>query len=152
MEVPLDPDGYLRRQCPTCNREFKWFNGKTEQTPDDWQDPEEYFCPYCGVPSGTDSWSTDAQNSYIMQVVGIHAEELIRDELEGMARGINRQGGLLRMSVSGDHSPELPAPLSEPNDMMAVASPCHPFEPVKVADGWIEPLHCLICGSLFVVG
>ena len=24
MEIPLDSDGFLRRECPTCEREFKW--------------------------------------------------------------------------------------------------------------------------------
>ena len=151
MEIPLDGDGYLRRGCPTCNREFKWFNGRTDETPADWQDPESYFCPYCGVGAPSDQWFTDAQRSYALQVVGIHAGELIHDELEGLARGINRQGGMIRMSVSGGDDTPLPPPLSEPNDMVAVASPCHGFEPMKVAEGWDGPLHCLICGTPFVV-
>lgn len=24
MSLPLDGDGFLRRECPTCEREFKW--------------------------------------------------------------------------------------------------------------------------------
>jgi hypothetical protein len=40
-------------------------------------------------------------------------------------------------------------PLVEPDDMTMVASPCHGFEPVKVADDWAEPLYCLVCGRPF---
>jgi hypothetical protein len=153
VSVPLDADGFLRRDCPTCQREFKWFEGRTEDTPDNWEDPEQYFCPYCGVPADTDSWFTQAQAAYIEQTLSAHASDLFEDELDDIARGINRQGGPIRMSVSGgarDTAP--PPPLSEPNDMVAVASPCHPFEPVKVLDVWGEPLHCLVCGSAFTLG
>jgi hypothetical protein len=24
MSVPLDSDGFIRRECPTCERELKW--------------------------------------------------------------------------------------------------------------------------------
>lgn len=26
VSIPLDDDGFLRRECPTCEQEFKWFN------------------------------------------------------------------------------------------------------------------------------
>lgn len=34
MSDPLDSDGFLRRECPTCEREFKWLpscEGEAEQ-------------------------------------------------------------------------------------------------------------------------
>lgn len=152
VSVPLDPDGFLRRGCPTCQREFKWFDGRAEDTPDDWEEPEQYFCPYCGVAADAGSWFTQSQAAYIEQTLAAHASDLLRDDLDDIARGINRQGGLIRMSVSGDASGNpLPPPLSEYNDMVAVASPCHPFEPIKVVEGWVEPLHCLVCGSPYAV-
>jgi hypothetical protein len=40
-------------------------------------------------------------------------------------------------------------PLVEPDDMTMIASPCHGFEPVKVADDWTKPLYCLVCGQAF---
>ena len=47
MSVPLDSDGFLRRECPTCEREFKWFNseeGRGEPVPEG-----GYVCPYCAI-------------------------------------------------------------------------------------------------------
>lgn len=44
MSVPLDSEGFLRRECPTCEREFKWkpAGEDEEATPA----PEGgYFCP-----------------------------------------------------------------------------------------------------------
>jgi hypothetical protein len=151
ISVPLDADGFLRRECPTCHREFKWFNGRTDDTPPDWEDPETYFCPYCGAGADANAWHTQTQAAYVQQILTSHAIGAVADELEGMARTINRHGGLIKMSVSGDNDVPAPSPLSEPNDMVAVASPCHPFEPSKVLEGWTEPLHCLVCGSAFIV-
>lgn len=152
IAVPLDPDGFLRRECPTCHREFKWFNGRVEDTPPEWEDPEAYFCPYCGIPADGDSWFTQAQVAYVEQALLGRTTELIQDELNDIVRGVNRQGGPIRMSISGkEGSAPPPPPLSEPNDMVAVASSCHPFEPIKVVDGWVEPLHCLVCGGRFAV-
>ena len=30
MSLPLDSDGFLRRQCPACEREFKWLHAESE--------------------------------------------------------------------------------------------------------------------------
>lgn len=149
ISIPLDPDGFVRRECPTCHREFKWFDGHTEDTPPGWEEPDRYFCPYCGTDADDDEWFTAAQQAYVESVLLGHAEDLVREELDDVARGINRQGGLIRMNVSGGGSAPAPPPLSEPNDMVGVASPCHPFEPIKVLEGWDQPLHCLVCGSAF---
>ena len=48
MSMPLDSDGFLRRECPTCEREFKWFHtpeGEGTAAP---IIDGGYFCPYCG--------------------------------------------------------------------------------------------------------
>jgi hypothetical protein len=45
IPFPLDDDGFLRRECPTCDREFKWLpaHDETEATP---PPAGGYFCPY----------------------------------------------------------------------------------------------------------
>lgn len=54
IQLPVDSDGFLRRACKACSREFKWLHS---------QDVEEaanpYHCPYCGQPG--DDWTTDEQ-------------------------------------------------------------------------------------------
>jgi hypothetical protein len=153
VSIPLDVDGFVRRQCPTCDREFKWFHGRIDSTPDDWQDPDSYFCPYCAVEAAGDRWFTDAQAHYVQQSLSGRVGDLIADELDDVARSINRQGGLIRLSVSnqgvGTNPP--PPPLSEPNDMAAVEPPCHPFEPIKIRDDWADVVHCLVCGAPFTL-
>src|SRR6266542_1308027 len=35
--------------------------------------------------------------------------------------------------------------------MIPVASPCHPYEPVKILDDSNAPLHCLVCGAQYAI-
>ena len=49
MSIPLDDDGFLRRACPTCEREFKWLPSTNDEEAIDSPEVDHYFCPYCGV-------------------------------------------------------------------------------------------------------
>jgi hypothetical protein len=73
------------------------------------------------------------------------AMDMITDEL---ARAFRKTPGIRFKPSYGDW-PDRPMPPVEPDDMTMVASPCHGFEPVKIADDWTEPLYCLICGQAF---
>lgn len=42
---PPDSDGFLRRECPSCEREFKWFS-HNEGDPNA-EPATQYFCPLC---------------------------------------------------------------------------------------------------------
>ena len=143
----LDPSGFLRRECPTCEREFKLFHGKTEAAPEHFLEPENYTCPYCGVPASHDSWFTRAQLEYARSAsvgpIMRHLEDELRGTFDGKTTGF-------RFEVSSSATDPLPPPV-DPDDMMMVEPPCHPFEPLKVAEDWDEPLHCLMCGQRFRV-
>ena len=151
VTLPLDEDGYLRRQCPRCERDFKWFNGATEDAPDDLPDPEAYFCPYCGEEAATDQWYTDEQVDYIQAIAAQEALKLIDRELQPSIENLNRSGGgLLKAELDVPYN-NPPAPMVERNDMVAVASHCHFYEPIKIDESWDEPIHCLVCGQAFTV-
>lgn len=149
VSLPLD-DGFLRRQCSNCGRQFKWHHGPTDDRPSDFADPPMYYCPYCGEPAGVDDWLTDEQVEYVQAMAAGPAMREISEEFERMAR--RHSSGLVKMSVKSTGEPELPDPLVEPSDMVAVASPCHPWEPVKVSEDWQEPLRCLVCGASYSIG
>ncbi|MGK2851111.1 MAG: hypothetical protein ACSLFN_09405 [Candidatus Limnocylindrales bacterium] len=143
MSVPLDSDGFLRRQCPTCEKDFKWLSsaaGEGEPAPDG-----GYYCPYCAVQAPTDSWFTTEQIELAQNTV---MREVLAPELDKMARDLRRnsRGSFLRLEVSYD-KPQAMDPLVESDDMRRVDFDCHPTEPVKVLDDWNRDVHCLICGS-----
>ena len=143
--MPLDIDGFLRRECPTCEREFKWLASPVGEG----QPPMEggYFCPYCGVQSPDAAWYTKAQ---IAQAQAIAYREVAAPEIDKLKRTLadisRTSGGLISATLTGD-TPERPQQLTETDDMRRVDFPCHPNEPVKVLDSWDKSLRCLICGA-----
>jgi hypothetical protein len=147
MSVPLDSDGFLRRECPTCEREFKWLQSSEDEA--DATPPPDggYFCPYCAIQAPDGQWFTKtqielAQNMVATQVVGPMLKDFSRD-LNSVGR---RSGGLISVSAKYD-APDEMEPLTEADDMKRVDFACHPGEPVKVLDDWDDPVHCLVCGE-----
>lgn len=142
MTVPLDGDGFLRRGCRTCEREFKWLpsEGETEgSTPD----TAGYYCPYCGVQA-KEGWLTKAQVELARATV---VQEVVDPMLDDFTRKLqSTSSGIFNVTASHEPSPQ-PPKLSEPDDMRRVDFPCHPTEPIKVLDDWTGPVHCLICGT-----
>jgi DNA-directed RNA polymerase subunit RPC12/RpoP len=149
VSLPLDPDQYLRRECSQCEREFKWHHGPTDGAPEPKETPSVYYCPYCGEPAGLDQWYTKDQIETIRAAALAEVLPKLQTELKGALSPLNRSG-FIKADVTS-RQPLPPPPLIEAADMVAVASPCHPYEPVKIADSWDEPIHCLVCGSRYTV-
>ena len=148
IDIPLDGEGFLRRECPACLGQFKWFVGPTDATPADWQDPDEYHCPYCGAAAGPDAWWTQEQLDYVQAVGAGAVHEQVVEELEHMAR--RSANDFIKLEVTADPPPEPARLFDPPDDMDTVEPPCHPFEPLKVRLA-VGVVHCLICGNPFTV-
>ena len=146
MTLPLD-NGYLRRECPSCKRQFKWHHGPLDSSVDE-GDAKEYFCPYCGQNAQTDSWWTEDQLKHARELATGESVKMINDSMKGLERTM--RGGLVSFEANSMPVHE-PHPLHEPQDMTAVQSPCHPKEPMKITEDWQDPVHCLICGKKFAI-
>jgi hypothetical protein len=147
MSIPVDSDGFLRRECPTCEREFKWLHTPQEDAAYNVAPDGSYFCPYCGVQAEAGSWLTKdqvelAQKLVANRVVGPMLEEFA-DDLRCIGR---RSKGMVRTEVTHAVSDE-PDPLTEIDDMILVEFTCHPEEPVKVLEDWDRTTFCLVCGQ-----
>jgi hypothetical protein len=149
MELPLDTDGFLRRECPYCELEFKWHHGKTESAPATFVYPSVYWCPRCGRSAGHDAWWTKDQLRYQQEVVGGVAGDVIGEAL--MEAFGTRRNSPIGFEVQQGGRPEVPDPLFEPDDMMMIAPPCHSWEPVKVPEDSVAPYFCLVCGAAYAV-
>jgi hypothetical protein len=139
ISIPLDSEGFLRRECPTCEREFKWLPSEDEEsaTPD----PSGYYCPYCGVQAKR-GWLTKPQAEAARAAV---MRDVVDPMLDDFADNLGRSSsGTFKVNVNRQRSPQ-PPELSEPDDMRRIDFPCHPSEPLKVLEDWTGPLHCLIC-------
>jgi DNA-directed RNA polymerase subunit RPC12/RpoP len=141
ISMPLDGDGFLRRRCPQCSREFKWHHGESDE--DSAMEPDGYRCPYCSEQT-TDSWFTVAQQAAIEDELAFFAESQIHDAFKGMERHSNE---FIKIETGPTPTRRNRPPLTEPDDMRRVDFACHPAEPVKVLDDWTEPVHCLVCGQ-----
>lgn len=154
LRLPLDADGFLRRECPACFREFKWRPTPPRAEGDlaaeavlNAEANAEYFCPYCGHRAAAAAWWTRGQLRVIETTARDYAVSTAIASLQesvGDVKGAS--GGLLRVrleSSSGSRSRRL----TEPNDMRRVDFTCHPGEPVKVLESWADAAHCLVCGQ-----
>lgn len=148
ISLPLDHDGFLRRECPHCLQEFKWHHGPANEEAELAENPETYHCPLCGEPAGSDSWWTQNQIEHIQQASLPAALQTIEDELGGLFRGVSNKHFSVKQTKSFS-APEAPMPLVEKDDMTIITSPCHAYEPVKVPETATSPFHCLVCGSRF---
>ena len=147
LSLPLDSQGFLRRACPACCREFKWLSNEGDDT---LPPPEQYYCPYCGASAALDEWFTPEQFAYIETEV---VDQAILPSLEDLAKSVRKlnrsSGGLIKASAHIDLPGHRQAPpVFEPDDMRRVAFPCHPEEPIKIDETWGGPVHCLCCGRL----
>ena len=75
IEIPIDDEGYLDRQCPhaECRQEFKvlmvdW----KEKVPD-----KKAYCPICGHYDDPGEWNTPEQKEYISD----HARNYVMGKL-----------------------------------------------------------------------
>ncbi len=149
ISLPLDADGFLRRECPSCEQEFKWHHGPTEDAPNDFVYPGVYWCPRCGQSAGHDSWWTPDQLAYQQEVVSAAAHDYLGDVLKDAVKPL--RGSFISVEVEQSERPAEPDPLVEADDMVMISPPCHPWEPVKVPEGVQAPHYCLVCGMAYVV-
>lgn len=147
IAMPLDNDGFLRRECPHCEREFKWHHGPANEEAERQESSEIYYCPLCGQPASPNSWWTREQLELIEAAQQAVVNETIWDALKG-----SRSSKYIKAKKTGfDDDLSKPSPLVEPDDMDIVTSPCHRWEPVKVPAEAAGPLYCLVCGSAFAL-
>jgi predicted RNA-binding Zn-ribbon protein involved in translation (DUF1610 family) len=141
--VPLDSDGFLRRECPNCEQQFKWRPAEEGELV---EQVDQYHCPLCGQAAGLDSWWTKEQIEHAKTAIMPEAMREIQDMIGDAFRSTKH----VTFKTSGDLGDmPVPTPLHEPDDMVILEPPCHPSEPVKVPEDAQGPFHCLLCGSLY---
>jgi uncharacterized Zn-finger protein len=170
IHFPLDNDGFFRRECPLCQREFKVkpteqeIRAITERsthallsmdaaseigTNDDGsEEAEQAWCPYCAQQASLESWWTQEQLAFIQvhqqnTLARVVNEELIRP----MKRTFGGSGkGPFSITFKGEEMKPREAWISpEPNDMIIVPMPCCKRE-IKILDSWSGRVTCFFCG------
>lgn len=116
VNLPLDSDGFLRRECPTCERQFKWF--ANDEGDADLEALDQYFCPLCGIGAGSDSWWTTEQLDFIQGAAAPELDRIVQDGLKDAFKGV--KGMSYKSNPNFTLGIETPDPLTEPDDMAIV--------------------------------
>lgn len=162
LSMPLDDDGYFRRECPLCCKEFKVLLEHDEMidlaqhgvesylleepdgtATDKSQDEEtQYTCPYCGQKASSDDWWTQEQLAYLHVIChNIVAQSLNEHFIRPMRRMSNKY-----VKFKGyDMQQQEPWMSPEVNDMTIFELPCCERK-IKIADEWTKEIHCFFCG------
>jgi len=168
VSFPRDEQGFFRWECPLCCREFKVLlkddelgqiaqssiedflieKGVHDRSDDEEsEEPQEFFCPYCGQSAPSDHWWTQEQLAYIQVIAQNIMADLVNEQL---IRPLNRSmghGSFIRFE--GKEMKKQDEWISpEASDMTVFNLPCCERQ-IKVADDWKGTIHCFFCGFAY---
>ena len=158
LSIPLDPEGFFRRQCPDCRREFKlrwteldgslilrhlgtaipFANG------DEVAQDSPLICPYCAHREQAVSFFTAAQRAHLAKRAESLVAEIRFEQLRHVERSLadNPYPTFLAIPPEPFHGTLEP----DPDDMRVILLPCC-SEEIKVGEGWDDSLCCPFCAS-----
>jgi hypothetical protein len=158
LKIPLDRRGFLRRECPSCHRQFKlrWSArdallvqrrlGKLLVHANDHELLRGFTlrrCPYCAFQADADDWWTEEQRQLLSRRAAALGEEIRYEQLRHVERSGVHGAGATFVAVPPD--PFSFKPRAEPDDMRVVPLLCC-SEDVKVRESWENRLACPFCG------
>ena len=164
LHFPIDDDGFFRRECPFCRKEFKVLLEKEElldlaqkylysfmierkEETKDLEDSErsetEFICPYCGQRASSDSWWTQEQVAYVGVVAKNIMPKRVNENLIRKKTFGRPNSGMISMRFEAEQQEPWISP--EVNDMEIFDLPCCQRK-IKIEDDWIGVVHCFFCG------
>ena len=169
ISLPLDSDGFFRRECPLCRKEFKLllekdeladlaqkgidsFMLEREEAEEDSQSTvtqlTEFTCPYCGQLTTEDSWWTQEQLAYIgIFVKNIMAKMVNEQFIRPLKRDFGRpKSGLISVQFEGREIKQQEPWISPETDDMDIFTLSCCQRKMKIIEGWKGKVHCFFCG------
>ncbi len=137
---PTDEDGFLRRECPYCKRQFKIYKDDYESL----QDESDYYCPYCGQMADKGKWWTQDQIDYIDKITRNFATGVLNKEfILPMKKKFSNSKVIKFEGKELKKSNEIIQP--EPNDMKFYNLKCC-GKKLKIQEDWGTKICCYYCG------
>ena len=170
MNLPfhLDDDGFFRRECPFCRKEFKVLlekeeltdlaqegidsfmieaKGETTDLNESERSETEFICPYCGQQAPSDSWWTKEQLAYMRIVVkNIMAKIVNENFIRPLKRNFQKpSSSMVSIRFEGKEMEQQEPWIShEVDDMEIFDLPCCKRK-IKIEDNWIGVVYCFFC-------
>jgi len=167
VSFPLDEDGFFRRECPLCHKEFKVLLEKEELTDlaqkgidffmleeketnlsESESSGTEFVCPYCGQRAPGDSWWTQEQLAYVGIVAKNNLAKIVNENLiRPLKRTFQRSSsGMVSARFEGKEIEQQEPWISpEVNDMEIFDLPCCQRK-IKIEENWQDTVYCFFCG------
>jgi hypothetical protein len=157
--LPEDGQGFVRRECPSCRRQFKTRGGPADgaiiqrylgrhlyfENPHEIvRDDATVHCLYCGVAAPSDEWCTPQQRAWLEKVATFLGKEIRFEQMAFAWRTLEFNPSPTFIAVPP--SDRLPEMRTEDDDMRKASFFCC-VEEAKVDTHWTRPLHCPRCGS-----
>ena len=169
LSFPIDDDGFFRRECPFCRKEFKVLLEKEELTDlaqkgidsfmielkeettdldESGRSETEFICPYCGQRAPSDSWWTQEQLAYVSIVAkNIMAKRVNENLIRSLKRTFRKHSsGMVPIRFEGKEM-EQQEPWISPDvdDMEIFDLPCCQRK-IKIVENWQDVVYCFFCG------
>jgi hypothetical protein len=156
LRVPLDSEGFSRRECPRCGAHFKlrWSSQEasllaaalTRRYPHDEQPPacERRHCPYCAAAAAADEFFTDDVQRRL-DLEASKVERAVRQRRLAVPAEWLAANPRATAPREGRDAPRLPLRPDPDDDLLCVALPCCGDEQ-KVSEAWVGPIRCHRCG------
>lgn len=170
----LDRDGFFRRTCPNCGRDFKTKSDPSDITSvlqpafkriekeigeislpitDTESNPQYLSCPYCNHHAESGDMITKDFSVYLKRLImREYVLPKIKNMLSDFAQGLkstSKSNSFISFEINADFDSNLPPRLisgPEPPDMTKVEMLCCGKE-IKILDGWFELEKCPYCGT-----
>lgn len=175
----VDKDGFFRRSCPNCGRDFKTMVDEADlvaslqpafrkmgleigDIPESGEDiPKEYLlCPYCEYQAESSEMMTSTFSSYLERFIMRECilpklYGVLSDTAQSLSTGrTHKPRGLLSINIMFDFNEPLlpPRPISgpEPPDMTIVDLLCCNRR-IKILDGWYALHLCSYCRAEIIL-
>lgn len=159
VELPRDASGFVRRQCPQCQRVFKTRPGPVdasvmhrrlaslfpfENAHESFDFVPEWTCLYCGHRAAADEWLTREQHEFIEQLAKAWANHVRYEQLAYVSRTLAQNPRPTFIAVAPEPVPDTMRP--EPDDLRPLFLVCC-GEEVKALWDWDAAMHCPRCGA-----
>jgi hypothetical protein len=169
VSFPLDEEGFFRRECPFCMKEFKVLltadelnnisqreiesymieqNDGVDSEGSDDSDELEYICPYCGQTAPAKSWWTQEQIEYLHIFARNILADLVNEHLIRPMKNTFRgqKSSFISLTFEGNELEKTEAWISlEINDMKVFELACCNRR-IKINDDHKKLTYCFFCG------
>lgn len=159
VALPEDGSGFVRRQCPRCQRIFKTrssrFDARAlqrrlaslfpfENAHESLEPVPTWSCLYCGHRAEADEWLTGEHVAYLERLARAWANHVRYQQLAHISRTLGHNPRPTFVALAPRELPHLMPP--EPEDLRPLPLLCC-GEEVKALWDWDGPLYCPRCGA-----